>query len=114
MKPVLSVLEGETIYDAAWLPTMSSSDPASCLFFSTSRDNPVHIWDAFTGACQVYLHVLFKNAGAPMGGWIVDRCSPKPLTFCSTNPISPCPKRLDSQACRPCVFCNVKGHLYGV
>ncbi|KAJ1477511.1 WD40-repeat-containing domain protein [Baffinella frigidus] len=52
MKPVLSVLEGETIYDAAWLPTMSSSDPASCLFFSTSRDNPVHIWDAFTGACQ--------------------------------------------------------------
>ena len=53
MRSVLSVQEGETIYDAAWLPTMSSSDPASCLFFSTSRDNPVHIWDAFTGGCKV-------------------------------------------------------------
>jgi WD40 repeat protein len=52
LKSVLRVQEGETIYDFAWLPTMISSDPASCCFFSTSRDNPVHVWDAFTGRCR--------------------------------------------------------------
>jgi WD40 repeat protein len=52
VKSVLKVQEGETIYDFAWLPTMISSDPASCCFFSTSRDNPVHVWDAFTGRCR--------------------------------------------------------------
>lgn len=52
LRASLKVQEGETIYDMAWLPTMASSDPASCCFFSTSRDNPVHIWDAFTGRCR--------------------------------------------------------------
>ena len=52
LKSALKVQEGETIYDLAWLPTMTSADPASCCFFSTSRDNPVHVWDAFTGVCR--------------------------------------------------------------
>jgi len=52
VKSILKVQEGETIYDLAWLPTMTSSDPSSCCFFSTSRDNPVHVWDAFTGSCR--------------------------------------------------------------
>eukprot|EP00961_Rhodomonas_salina_P265849 3593419-Rhodomonas_salina.1 len=50
MRSVLQVKEGETIYDLAWYPGMNSSSPATCCFFSTSRDNPVHVWDAFTGA----------------------------------------------------------------
>ena len=52
LKSALKVQEGETIYDLAWLPSMTSADPASCCFFSTSRDNPVHVWDAFTGQCR--------------------------------------------------------------
>ena len=50
--PAITVKEGETIYDMAWYPAMNSSDPSSCCFFSTSRDNPVHVWDAFTGASR--------------------------------------------------------------
>jgi WD40 repeat protein len=50
--PALAVKEGETIYDMAWYPDMNSLDPSTCCFFSTSRDNPVHVWDAFTGASR--------------------------------------------------------------
>jgi WD40 repeat protein len=49
LSPALAVKEGETIYDMAWYPSMNSSEPSTCCFFSTSRDNPVHVWDAFTG-----------------------------------------------------------------
>lgn len=28
---------------------MSSSEPATSVFVSTSRDHPLHMWDAFTG-----------------------------------------------------------------
>lgn len=44
--------EGETVYDYAWYPLMHSGDPATCVFASSSRDHPVHLWDAFTGACR--------------------------------------------------------------
>lgn len=30
-------------------PHMSSSEPATSVFVSTSRDHPLHMWDAFTG-----------------------------------------------------------------
>jgi WD40 repeat protein len=46
---ILQSPEGESIYDYAWNPKMTSSDPSTCLFASTSRDHPVHLWDAFTG-----------------------------------------------------------------
>lgn len=45
-----SLQEGETIYDYQWHPGMQSSNPTSCLFVTTSRDHPIHIWDAFTGS----------------------------------------------------------------
>ncbi|CAI0468359.1 unnamed protein product [Linum tenue] len=38
--------EGEPIYDFCWYPYMSSSDPASCVFATTTRDHPIHLWDA--------------------------------------------------------------------
>lgn len=28
---------------------MSSAEPATSVFVSTSRDHPLHMWDAFTG-----------------------------------------------------------------
>ncbi|RUS26713.1 WD40-repeat-containing domain protein, partial [Jimgerdemannia flammicorona] len=49
MSPVLAVREGESIYDCCWYPAMNSQDPASCFFLSSTRDHPVHMWDAFTG-----------------------------------------------------------------
>ena len=45
----LSVHEAETVYDYQWYPLMDSNDPTMCCFASTSRDTPVHLWDAFTG-----------------------------------------------------------------
>ncbi|XP_040271158.1 telomerase Cajal body protein 1 isoform X2 [Bufo bufo] len=49
MGPVLRMSEGDTIYDYCWHPLMNSCDPASCFVASSSRDNPIHVWDAFTG-----------------------------------------------------------------
>lgn len=30
-------------------PHMSSAEPSTCVYVSTSRDHPLHLWDAFTG-----------------------------------------------------------------
>eukprot|EP00948_MAST-09A_sp_MAST-9A-sp1_P001944 g1944.t1 len=44
----LSLEETEAIYDFAWLPTMNWSEhPESCYFLTTSRDHPIHIWNAW-------------------------------------------------------------------
>jgi hypothetical protein len=45
----LLIKEGEVIYDMCWYPAMNSQDPASCCVLSSSRDHPVHLWDAYTG-----------------------------------------------------------------
>lgn len=49
MSPVLRMAEGDTVYDYCWYPKMNSLDPDTCFLASSSRDNPVHIWDAFYG-----------------------------------------------------------------
>ncbi|XP_069502336.1 telomerase Cajal body protein 1 [Ambystoma mexicanum] len=49
MKPVLQMAEGDTIYDYCWYPHMTSLDSGTCFFVSSSRDNPIHLWDAFYG-----------------------------------------------------------------
>jgi hypothetical protein len=49
LKSVLSVREAETIYSYCWYPMMTSLDPSTCCFLTSSRDHPVHMWDAFTG-----------------------------------------------------------------
>ncbi|XP_076581655.1 telomerase Cajal body protein 1 [Chaetodon auriga] len=49
MSPVLRMAEGDTIYDYCWYPKMNSLDPDTCFLASSSRDNPVHMWDAFYG-----------------------------------------------------------------
>ncbi|XP_042368508.1 telomerase Cajal body protein 1 [Plectropomus leopardus] len=49
MSPVLRMAEGDTIYDYCWFPKMNSLDADTCFLASSSRDNPVHVWDAFYG-----------------------------------------------------------------
>ncbi|XP_029783013.1 telomerase Cajal body protein 1 isoform X2 [Suricata suricatta] len=49
MAPVLRMAEGDTIYDYCWYSLMSSSEPDTSYVASSSRENPIHIWDAFTG-----------------------------------------------------------------
>ncbi|XP_041093235.1 telomerase Cajal body protein 1 [Polyodon spathula] len=49
MTPVLWMAEGDTVYDYCWFPLMSSVQPETCFIASSSRDNPIHIWDAFCG-----------------------------------------------------------------
>ncbi|XP_075090924.1 uncharacterized protein LOC107773073 isoform X1 [Nicotiana tabacum] len=45
----LVMSEGESVYDYCWYPYMSSSSPETCVFASTARDHPIHLWDATTG-----------------------------------------------------------------
>lgn len=45
----LDVREAEIIYDYAWWPHMNSMHPNTCCFVSTSKDQPIHLWDAFNG-----------------------------------------------------------------
>uniref|UniRef100_A0A8C5KCR3 Telomerase Cajal body protein 1 n=1 Tax=Jaculus jaculus TaxID=51337 RepID=A0A8C5KCR3_JACJA len=47
--PVLRMVEGDTIYDYCWYSLMSSAQPDTSYVASSSRENPIHIWDAFTG-----------------------------------------------------------------
>jgi hypothetical protein len=39
----------ETVFDYCWFPKMCSALPESCCFATTSRDQPLQLWDAYTG-----------------------------------------------------------------
>ncbi|KAH9611840.1 hypothetical protein KSS87_019519 [Heliosperma pusillum] len=45
----LVINEGESVYDCCWYPYMSTSDLTSCVFATTTRDHPIHLWDSTTG-----------------------------------------------------------------
>ncbi|CAO3632134.1 unnamed protein product [Cunninghamella blakesleeana] len=47
--PSLGILEGESICDLTWFPSMNSQDPSTCCFLSSVRDHPVRLWDMMTG-----------------------------------------------------------------
>ncbi|CAL7933929.1 unnamed protein product [Xylocopa violacea] len=49
MSAALTVKEGGLIYDVCWYPFMNSWEPETCCFLSTSRESPIHLWDAFNG-----------------------------------------------------------------
>jgi hypothetical protein len=57
----LQIQEHESVYDFAWYPFMNSAQPESACFVSSSRDQPIHCWDAFSGALRcsyrVYNHM---------------------------------------------------------
>ena len=48
-KPIIKIKQAETIYDFLWYPKMNSSNPSSCFFASTCKDQPIKLWDAYTG-----------------------------------------------------------------
>ncbi|XP_065715172.1 telomerase Cajal body protein 1 [Patagioenas fasciata] len=50
--PALRVPEGDTVYDFTWFPLMDSNQPHTCLVAASSRDNPIHLWDAFDGTLR--------------------------------------------------------------
>ncbi|KAH7650721.1 Guanine nucleotide-binding protein [Dioscorea alata] len=45
----LVINEAEMVYDYCWYPYMCSSDPTSSVFVATTRDHPIHLWDATSG-----------------------------------------------------------------
>ncbi|XP_045201008.2 telomerase Cajal body protein 1-like [Mercenaria mercenaria] len=61
MTPVLSMKEADTVYDFCWYPLMSSSQPETACLAVTSKDTPIHLFDAFTGelrcSYRAYNHV---------------------------------------------------------
>ncbi|XP_057710955.1 telomerase Cajal body protein 1 [Corythoichthys intestinalis] len=71
MSPVLKMAEGDTIYDYCWFPNMNSLEPTSCFLASSSRDNPVHLWDAFSGEVRAsfrpYNHLDELTAAHSLG-----------------------------------------------
>ena len=57
--PVLTCREGESVFDFCWYPLMTSLDPRTCCFVSTSRDHPLHLWDAYNGRVRMsYMSVV--------------------------------------------------------
>ncbi|KAL3696347.1 hypothetical protein R1sor_010423 [Riccia sorocarpa] len=45
----LMIQEGEAVYDFCWYPNMAATDTSTCVFATSCRDHPVHVWDATTG-----------------------------------------------------------------
>ncbi|KAG5561492.1 hypothetical protein RHGRI_004515 [Rhododendron griersonianum] len=42
---------------------MSASDPVTCVFASTTRDHPIHLWDATSGEVLYYIsHCFFPQS----------------------------------------------------
>lgn len=50
--PTLRAWPGDSVYDFLWNPNMDSRSPQSSWFLSTARANPVHLWDAYSGAVR--------------------------------------------------------------
>ncbi|KAK7804735.1 hypothetical protein U0070_023001 [Myodes glareolus] len=67
--PVLRMVEGDTIYDYCWYSLMSSAQPETSYVASSSRENPIHIWDAFTGelraSFRAYNHLVPTSLPSP-------------------------------------------------
>ncbi|OVA14428.1 WD40 repeat [Macleaya cordata] len=77
----LVVNEGESVYDYCWYPYMSASDPTTCVFATTTRDHPIHLWDATSGQLRctyraydamdeitAAFSVAFNNSGTKVFG----------------------------------------------
>lgn len=50
LKPVIQIKSVGNIYDFCWYPFMSSYDPATCFWISTSQNEPIKMFDAFNGS----------------------------------------------------------------
>jgi len=45
----LSIKGGDSVRSYSWYPRMNSSNAATCCFLGASRDQPIHLYDAYTG-----------------------------------------------------------------
>ncbi|GLC72449.1 hypothetical protein PLESTF_001248900 [Pleodorina starrii] len=52
LSPALRIQAGETVYDYCWYSRMTATDPVSCCFASSSRGQPIHLWDACSGTIR--------------------------------------------------------------
>ncbi|XP_064293702.1 telomerase Cajal body protein 1 [Phalacrocorax carbo] len=93
--PALRVPEGDTIYDFTWFPLMDSTQPHTCLVAASSRDNPVHLWDAFDGTLRgsfrAYSHLEepvapHSLAFAPDGSRLLGGCDGAVRVFPTQRP----------------------------
>ena len=48
-KTDLSINGCDSVRSYSWFPQMNSSNAASCCFLGASRDQPIHLYDAYTG-----------------------------------------------------------------
>ncbi|CAG5073899.1 Similar to Wrap53: Telomerase Cajal body protein 1 (Rattus norvegicus) [Cotesia congregata] len=71
LNPAFKVKEGGLVYDTCWYPWMSSWEPETCCFLSTSKETPIHLWDAFTGSLRAtyraYNHGVTQIEFSPCG-----------------------------------------------
>jgi hypothetical protein len=51
-KAALSVNGGNAVRSFDWYPFMKSSDPSTCCFLAAARNQPVQLFDAYTGAVR--------------------------------------------------------------
>jgi len=87
-KAALKCEGGDSVRSYEWYPHMNSSDPSSCCFAGVSRDQPVHLYDAYTGTVRATYRpynsldemespttVCFANNGQQivMGGFRTER-----------------------------------------
>uniref|UniRef100_A0A1B6L8K9 WD repeat-containing protein 79 n=1 Tax=Graphocephala atropunctata TaxID=36148 RepID=A0A1B6L8K9_9HEMI len=52
LKPSLKSKVGGLVYDYGWYPLMTSTNPDTCCFVTTSFCSPIHLWDAFSGSLR--------------------------------------------------------------
>jgi telomerase Cajal body protein 1 len=49
MKPVIHIESKGNLYDYQWYPYMTSTDESTCFWISSSQNEPIKMFDAFTG-----------------------------------------------------------------
>lgn len=52
IEPYLKVSETEIIYDYCWHPLARRDAPELCCFATSSKDQPVHLWDSLDGSLR--------------------------------------------------------------
>ena len=65
--PALRVRAPESVYDYAWFPGMTATDPRTCVFASATRAQPAQCWDACDGSLRAsyVAHDHFDEPTAP-------------------------------------------------
>ena len=65
--PALRVRAPESVYDYAWFPGMTATDPRTCVFASVTRAQPAQCWDACDGSLRAsyVAHDHFDEPTAP-------------------------------------------------